>query len=309
MVTGGGGFIGANLVQRLILLGYDVHLIWKESTDPWRLKDLSPKLKFHKVSLLNKKGLTNLVSKIKPLAIFHLAAHGAYPSQTDAGEIVKVNILGTLNLLEASKNTPYQIFVNTGSSSEYGIKTKSMKETDNLEPLTFYAASKAAVTLLCQVFAKEYQKPIVTVRPFSAYGPYEEKTRFIPTAICRLLKNKTVKITGNNVRHDFVFVEDVVDAYIALLKKKEKVSGKIINLGTGFQYTNCDVVDTIGKLTGKRVQIKKEIYVKRVWDTPFWVADTKLAKKLLNWQARHSLEKGLAKTIDWISKHKSFYNL
>lgn len=309
LVTGGGGFIGANLVRRLIRLGYDVHLIWKKTTNPWRLKNVSSNLEFHNVSLLDKKALTRMVDKVKPLAIFHLATYGAYPSQTDVGEIVRVNILGTLNLLFASQVTPYEIFVNTGSSAEYGIKTKPMREDDRLEPVTFYAAAKASTTILCQVFAREYQKPVVTVRPFSVYGPYEEKTRFIPTAISKILKGEPVQITGNRVRHDFIYVEDVVDGYITLLKKKEKVSGKIINLGTGLQYTNREVVDTIGKLTGKRVQIKKEIYAKRAGDTPFWMADRKLAKNLLGWQARHSLRVGLAKTIDWISKHKSFYNL
>ena len=89
LVTGAGGFIGANLVRRLLAEGYPVHIIWKKTTNMWRLTDILPQLSLHEAELSDRKGLGNLLARIQPTAIFHLAAHGAYSSQTDIDRWLK----------------------------------------------------------------------------------------------------------------------------------------------------------------------------------------------------------------------------
>jgi len=301
LVTGGAGFVGANLVRRLLNLGYEIHLLWKQSSDPWRLENVRKKIIFHAVDIQNKKALTSLMKKVNPTAIIHLATYGAYRNP-DVEKMVDVSIIGTLNLLLASRDIPYKIFVNTGSSSEYGFKEKPMKETDLLEPISFYASSKAGQTLLCQAFSLEYQKPIVTVRPFSVYGPYEQEDRFIPTIIRSLISKKAIKLTEGSQRRDFIYVDDLVGAYIKLIEKGDMLGGKILNVGTGREYTNDEVVKTLFKVSGKKVLIEKGTFPKRMWDTPHWVADTSKTKQLLNWQPKYTLEKGLEATYNWFRK-------
>jgi len=170
--------------------------------------------------------------------------------------MIETNVRGTLNLLMASKNINYKMFINTGSSSEYGIKNKPMNEEDHLEPISFYAATKASTTFLCQVFAKEYQKPIATLRPFSVFGPYEEESRFIPTIIRAVIKNKPIKLTQGNQRRDFIYIDDIVDIYIKTLSHGKKLSRQILNMGTGTEHTNDEVVKMLFEITGKKVTIE-----------------------------------------------------
>ena len=257
------------------------------------------KVKIYNVDLLDKKQLTKIVNKINPNFIIHLATYSNYRNQTDTEEMIDINIKGTLNLLLASKNIDYKLFINTGSSSEYGIKNNPMKETDLLEPISFYAATKASVTFLCQAFAKEYQKPIITLRPFSVYGPFEEEKRFIPTIIKAVVENKLIKLTPGNQRRDFIYIEDIIDIYIKSLSCGKKLSGQILNMGTGIEYTNDEVIQTLFKETNKKVKIEKGAYPKRIWDTSHWVADISKTKKLLNWKPKFTLGKGLRYTYNW----------
>lgn len=304
LITGGTGFIGANLIKKLFSLNYSINLILKKSSDVWRIKDILNKVKIYYVDLLNKKKLTEIISKINPNFIIHLATYSNYGKQTDVEEMIDINVIGTLNLLLASKNVDYEIFINTGSSSEYGIKDKPMNEKDCLEPISFYAATKASATFLCQTFAKEHKKPIVTLRPFSVYGPYEEKTRLIPTAIKAIIENNPIKITHGNQRRDFIYVQDIVDIYIKTLSSGKKLSGQILNMGTGIEYTNDEVVKTLFKITNKKVKIEKGAYPSRLWDTPHWVADISKTNKILNWKPKFTLEDGLKKTYLWFKNEK-----
>ena len=300
MITGGAGFIGANIVNRLLDLGYgNINLIIRNSTNLSRLKNILAKVNLHKVDFSDKKSLQKVISKINPSIIIHLAAYSAYRDQKAVSQMVETNIAGTLNLLMASKNINYDVFINTGSSSEYGIKEKPMNEDDILKPISFYAATKASATLLCQVFAKEYRKPIVTLRPFSVYGPYEEGNRFIPTIMKAAIENKPIKLTPGSQRRDFIYIQDVVNVYIKALSCGKKLSGQILNMGTGIEHTNDEVVQTLFRVTGKKVKIEKGAFPKRLWDTPHWVADISKTKKLLSWKPKFTLEEGLRYTYNW----------
>jgi len=259
LITGSAGFIGANLIRKLLSLNYDVNLVLRKSSDLWRIREILNKVKAYHVDLLNKKKLTKIVRKINPNFIIHLATYSDYRKQTDAEKMIDANIKSALNLLLASKNIDYKLFINTGSSSEYGVKNKPMNEKDCLKPISFYAVTKASTTFLCQVFANEYKKPIITLRPFSVFGPYEEEKRFIPTIIKAVIENKSIKLTPGNQRRDFIYIDDVVDIYIKALSYGKKLSGEILNIGTGIEYTNDEVVQTLFKVTCKKVKIKTSL--------------------------------------------------
>lgn len=300
MITGGAGFIGVNIVNRLLDLGYkNINLIIRDSTNLNRLKNVLAKVNLHKVDLSDKKNLQKVISRINPSIIIHLATYSAYRDREAVSQMIETNVTGTLNLLIASRDINYDVFINTGSSSEYGIKEKPMNEDDILKPTSFYAATKASATFLCQVFAKEYQKPIVTLRPFSVYGPYEEENRFIPTIMKAIMENKPIKLTPGSQRRDFIYIQDVVDVYIKTLSCGKKLSGQILNMGTGIEYTNDEVIQTLFRVVNKKVKIEKGAFPKRLWDNPHWVADISKTKKFLNWKPKFTLEEGLGYTYNW----------
>lgn len=302
VITGGGGFIGSNLTRKLLALGYQTHILVHNKSNLWRLNDVKNEILLHSVDIRDKK-IVDLMKKISPFAVFHLATYSSYRNQMDVREMADVAFNGTLNLLMATKDIPYKIFVNTGSSSEYGFKDKPMKENDLLEPISFYAATKAGQTHLCNVFSSQYGKSITTIRPFSVYGPYEQKDRFIPTIIRSLISGKPIKLTAGEQRRDFIYIDDLIEVYTKTLEYTEDLVGKILNAGTGIEYTNDQVVDALFKVTGKTVLIEKGKFPKRIWDTPHWVADITQAKRLINWEPKFSIEKGLLATYNWNIKN------
>lgn len=303
LITGGAGFIGSNIVRKLLQKKYNLNLILKKTTNLWRIRDVLSELKIYEGDLLDKESLKKIVHKIRPSIIIHLATFSDYRNQEDFEQMVNVNMIGTMNLLLASREIDYQIFVNTGSSSEYGFKDKPMNEKEILEPISFYAATKASATLLCQTFSREYKKPIATLRPFSVYGPYEDQGRFIPTIIRSVLEKKPIRLTPGNQRRDFIYIDDVADIYMKTIKNRKKLSGQILNVGTGIEYSNDDVVNTLFKAVGKKVPIQKGDFPLRIWDNPHWVADISKIKKNLNWKPKYSLEEGLKKTYQWFTPH------
>lgn len=285
-------------------MDYDINLIVKKTTDLWRLKNILSKIRIHKVDLLDNLKLSKTVNKIKPEIIIHLATYSNYRDQRAIKQMINLNIEGTLNLLMASKDIDYNIFINTGSSSEYGFKNKPMKEEDLLEPTSFYAVTKASATLLCQVFARELKKPIVTLRPFSVYGPYEEEDRFIPAIIKAVIEYKSINLTPGKQCRDFIYIDDVVNAYVQAIKKEKSIKGQTLNIGTGKQYSNDEIVKTLFRIVGKKVLVKKGAFSKRFWDTSYWVADISKTSKLLKWKPQFSLEEGLKKTYSWYKNEK-----
>ncbi|KKU83557.1 MAG: Nucleoside-diphosphate-sugar epimerase [Microgenomates group bacterium GW2011_GWA2_47_8] len=264
-------------------------------------------LTFHATDLLDKRSLRRLVKKLAPDFIFHLASFGAYAQQTDCAKMEEVNIRGTRHLLESTVDLPYRVLVHTGSSSEYGFKDHPMKESDVLAPVSYYAITKATATHLCQMAAKTFHKPIVVLRPFSVYGSYEEGERLIPTAIEAIRHKKNIRLTPGHQRRDFVYVDDVVAAYLKAIEHAAAIGGHVINIGTGTQSTNDEVVRTLFTVAGQTVEVEKGGFPARSWDTSHWVADISRAARLLGWKPAYTLERGLSKTFQWFQTHSSLY--
>lgn len=302
LVTGAAGFVGANLVHRLLKEGHQVSVILRNSSNAWRISKILKFLDIYPADLTDFGQVEATIQLAKPERIYHLAAHGAYSTQNDANAIVQTNIIGTWNLLQATKDLDYELFVNTGSSSEYGFKGQAMREDDHLEPNSYYSVTKAAQSMLCQYFAKKEGKSICTFRLFSVYGPYEEPTRLVPNVIKRALANETVEISNPIVARDFVYVDDVVDAYM-LHEELANQEGEIYNVGTGIQSTVQDVVDIVLSRTTPTCKVKINSSLARHWDAVTWVADVSLARRSLEWKAKTSLEEGLQKTIDWMRQN------
>ncbi len=311
LITGSNGFVGANLLHCLVKSGNEIHIILRETSNIWRIKDIinKNKVKKHYCDLTNRETIKKIVSSIKPEIIFNLSAYGGYPLQKDSMKIINTNFIGTVNLLDACTDTGFDCFINTGSSSEYGLKSKPMSENDLLEPINEYGITKAAATLYCQAIGRRENLPIFTLRLFSPYGYYEEPTRLIPYLIISCLKEKDLNLANPYAVRDFNFIEDVIDAYIKIINKKDKISlGSIFNVGNGTQYSIEEVFKLAKKLTGYKKEPHWGKAKSRESDkVKIWVANNFKIKKNIGWKPRYSIENGLKKTIEWIKKHLYLY--
>lgn len=307
LITGATGFVGANLVRISLSCGAEVHIVTRTASNRWRLKDIFSNVKEHCCDLSNYSGLRSVVSRVKPEIVYHTAAYGGDPVQRDFQEIIRSNFTATANLLNACKQVDFELFVNTGSSSEYGIKLEPMGEGDLLEPNNDYGASKAAATLFCQAAGRREGLPIVTLRLFSPYGYYEERTRLVPHVIMACLNGKNPKISSTSFVRDFVFIEDVLNAYLRLTDA-HGISGKIFNVGYGKQHSVGEVVDKIIELTGNN--IRPEIGYPSKWQTEpeRWQAEISTAKVALGWEPQYDLERGLTTTLKWFQKNMTLYS-
>lgn len=302
VITGAGGFIGAFLTQELIKKGYKVHAFVRSKKSLWRLNDVLSEIKVFEDLLNNKVQLKKTLKKINPTYVFHLATYGAYPTQQEIDKMIKTNIVGTTNLLEALNGLSCKAIVVAGSSSEYGKKEKQMKETDYLEPNNFYGATKAAQTQISQVYGITSDLPIIILRLFNVYGPYEEKGRLVRSVIESVLSKKEIALATGKETRDFIYVEDVVDVFIRAAKSQVK-SGSVFNVGTGKQTTIRELAENVIDIAGVKVPIKLNVYPGRKWDTTHWRASIRKTSKVLKWKPKYTLKKGLEKTIKWYTQN------
>jgi len=306
LVTGSTGFIGANLVKKSLGEGAELHILIRDTSYKWRINDVLEGVNIYHVDLSDYGHLKDIVLNIRPDIIYHTAAYGGSPFQRDFWNIIKSNFIGTANLVNACKNMDFELFVNTGSSSEYGIKAFPMRESDLLEPVNDYGVSKSAATLYCQSVAKNENLPIVTLRLFSPYGRHEGPTRLIPSVIMACIKNEKIKISSTKLVRDFIYIDDVLGAY-AKLTGAYKISGQIFNIGGGEQHSIGEVVNKIIELTGSEMVPETEGAPRWPNEPDRWQADISKAKHLLNWHPKYNLEKGLNATIKWFEENMPLY--
>lgn len=218
--------------------------------------------------------------------LVHLASYGNYYNQTDKALIKECNVTYTSNLLKAIKNIPHKGFVFISSSSVYGKSNKLMNENDTCKPQTDYAKAKLECEKLCEG---------AILRPFTIYGFMDNPKHLIPTVIHAVRAGLEFKLDPSPV-HDYIYVKDLVRAI--LLFKDQK---GVINIGTGLQYSNKDIVDAIESLLNKQAICFTKEHM-RTYDSNVWCADITKAK-LLGFEPYYNIMEGLDETIYEESKN------
>lgn len=310
VVTGATGFIGANLARRLLRDGHEVYLLVQRGYSPWRIEGIRDSVRLHEVNFGDSKSLESLLASIRPEWIFHLAVYGAYPSQADWRQMIATNVLGTANLLDACVASGFESFVNTGTSSEYGLKDHAPSEEESLNPNSHYAVTKAAATMHCRHVARSRQVNVPTLRLYSAYGPYEEPSRLMPKIVMRGLMGDLPLLANPEVAHDYVYVDDVCEAYLlAAATAESHESGAVYNIGTGTQTSLRDVVATSRRLLQITAEPQFGTMANRHWDTSTWVADNRKAMAQLAWSPRHTFEDGFTALVNWFGENEPVQTL
>lgn len=307
LVTGATGFIGANIVRKLVKLGQRISIVVRDRKLNWRLHDISNKIDIYECDIQDVK-LHGIVNKIKPDYVFHLARYGNLPQEDDINKMIDVNLKGTINLIDAVKGNPFKLFINAGSGDEYGIKETRMQETDILEPVNNNGVVKSTTTLYCQKEAIRNQMPIINLRLFTPYGYFEGENRLIPAVILSVLEDCPIKVSNSAYVRDFIFIEDVVDAYLHAVRMKHRY-GEIYNIGSGKQQTVGEIVQMIQKITKSKSTVRWGAVGKqaRYIEPSRWEADMSKTKKIFKWKPKNTIGAGLAKTIEWFDKNRNLY--
>jgi len=296
LVTGGAGFIGSHLVDKLIKQEHKVTII--DDLSAGKEENINPKADFCKVDICDFDKIKSLFKGID--YVFHLAAIPRVPiSIQDPINTSKVNILGTVNVFKAAIDTAVKRIISISSSSVYGNQEKlPLKEDMIPAPLSPYALQKLTGEYFARLFTDLYKIPIISLRYFNVYGPRIDFDSDYSLVIGKFLRqkkeNKPLTIYGDGEQtRGFCYVDDVIDANIKAMNSQNLKGGEIINIGSEKSYS-------INYLAGL---IKGEVkYLPpRVGDPRNTMADITLAKNLLEWQPKTPFKQGVEKVKEWFT--------
>ncbi|MFX1311126.1 MAG: NAD-dependent epimerase/dehydratase family protein [Promethearchaeota archaeon] len=308
LVTGGTGFIGSAIVNKLINMNCKVNIISLPDDYVWRIEK-KEECKFFYVNLLNFNETLKCIKAINPEIIFHLA--GIVTPETDFKTIQKafsVNFDGTKNLILSLNDLDYDLLINTGTGNEYGGNISPLKESERENPVTPYSASKVAGTYFCEMIATVYNQPIITVRPFLTYGPKQLAKFFVPWLIYCAIEKKEISLTQCQQTRDFVYIDDIADAYVLLAENVDKVRSKgIFNIGSGKETKLIDIVNIIkNRFNSAKIRIGEQPY--RKGESMRFYSSIDKITELIGWAPKWTIEDGINKTIDWWLNNKDVWN-
>jgi len=303
LVTGGAGFIGSHLVNRLLADGCRVVVL--DDLSSGKMQNLErhlnePNFRFVKGDIRDKKTVNSVMGDVD--AVIHEAAFTSVPLSIKNPKLTNdVNISGTLNLLTSSVKKNIGCFVLASSAAVYGVATKlPITENSSTQPLSPYGESKLGAEKKCQEFWKTNGLKTICLRYFNVYGPRQtggEYAGVIFQIFDRLQNNLPPIIYGDGKQtRDFIYVDDVVDATILALNSK--AAGETINVGTGRATSVIQVCQTLQKIMGKTA-LEPVHEAPRAGDIRHSQADVTKAKKILGYKPRFSLEDGLKKFVAW----------
>lgn len=298
LVTGGAGFIGSHIADALIARRMKVSIIDDLSTGKQR--NLHPKADFYKISLTNPK-VGDVVREVRPDIIVHAAAQqDVRASVADPKRDAKVNIMGTLHVLEAAVDVKVRknVFLSTGGAMYPSSGKPPFTEKIAPDPVSPYAIAKLAGEFYFRFFYEQHGVPYTTLRLANVFGPRQDASAVggvVSIFAKRLLSGETVTLNGDGKQtRDYVFVNDVVQAVMAAIDS-EFVG--VCNIGTGKQTSLNQLFRLMNKLT--KAKSKEHFGPAKAGEVPRSALDSSLAKKVLGWRAETGLEEGIRQTIEW----------
>lgn len=311
LVTGGAGFIGSHLCERLLSEGYEV--VCLDNFDPYydpaikrmNIKHSMDSERFRLIEgdIRDKELLKMLIQDEGVDYVFHNAAQAGVRASIENPEKTNdVNVNGTLNILTVSKDSSVKKIINASSSSVYG-KVRYLPLDDNhpKAPLSPYGVSKLAAEEYCRVFYEVYGLRVTTLRPFTVYGPRMRPDLAVSIFTRRALSNEPIEIFGDGEQsRDFTYIFDVVEAYIKAVNKGD---GRAYNIGAGKRYSINELAAKIIKVTGSRSKIVRT--EKKKGEAAHTQADPNKAKAELGWEPGITLEQGLKKFVEWFKSESA----
>jgi nucleoside-diphosphate-sugar epimerase len=297
VVTGVAGFIGSNLAKHLIARGHSV--VGIDNLSAGTLENVDPRVEFHRIDIRD--------AEVNPLlhgvdAVFHLAAKN---SLTDCLlhplEAASINVVGTVNLLEAARQGKVGKFIYADTSAEYEGITEFPTKEDKIRPLGVYAVSKHGGAAFCESYRELYGMNLTIVRYFNVYGPAQDWRRVVPPVmsafIIRMLRGEQPVIYGTGEkRRDFIYVDDVNDFHLTLLEDPRS-NGRVFNVGTGVNFSINEVYELVENLL--QTGLKRIYQADLPGEAQVTLADISAGREL-GWQPKIDIHEGLRRSVLYI---------
>jgi len=302
LITGGAGFIGSHIAEKLVSLGEKVRVLDNFSSGKrTNLAGLEDKLEVITSDILDLDALKKAAAEAR--VIFHQAALRSVPFSVENPTLVnRVNVEGTLNVLTAARDAGVKRVVYASSSSAYGRGSmQPKKETDTPGPISPYAVAKLAGEYYCKVFSELYGLETVSLRYFNVFGPRQDANSqyaaVIPRFIQWALQGQPLEIHGDGLQsRDFTYIDNVVAANLQAAQTQLGV-GQAFNVGQGETHTLLDLVANIEKSLGTKLQ--RSHTAARAGDVRYTQADISESKRCLGYNPGVSFEEGLARTVQF----------
>lgn len=311
LITGGAGFIGSHLGEKLASADQQIFLLDRFKSSPHRKrkeKNIASFIKNKKVIIIDEdilaKEKINKIFKKNPInSVVHLAAQADVSRSISQPEkTIKTNLIGSSIIFEAAAKHGVSRIIYASSSLVYG-KANTLPMAEDMPcnyPTSPYAVSMRAIELAAYAHYLQYKIPIIGLRFFPIYGPRMRENLVIPVLTKKISQNKPVTILGDGQQmRSYCYIDDIVEAITAAIKNSDKLAGyQIINLGHPTPITLIDLIALIEKILDKKAQIRYQ--PARREDIPLLYPDLSKAKRLLDWQPKIALEKGLKRYINWL---------
>ena len=307
LVTGGAGFIGSHIVQKLAAMGERVRVLDNLSFGKEEnLRGLEDKVELLRGDLLDQGMVRKAIEGVE--VVFHQAALRSVPFSVENPSLVnRVNVEGTVNVLVAARDAGVKRVVYASSSSVYGSNIELPKSEQQLpSPISPYAVSKLAGEYYCRVFSELYGLETVSLRYFNVYGPRQDPASqyaaVVPRFIHWALQGKPLEVHGDGLQsRDFTYIDNVVSANLLAARCREGI-GKPFNVGQGDAHSLLDLIGLIRKILGMELQLLHA--TSRAGDVRHTLADISQAKRCLGYLPKVSFEEGIARTVEYFAGEK-----
>ncbi|MGG1551497.1 SDR family NAD(P)-dependent oxidoreductase [Paenibacillus ferrarius] len=314
LVTGAAGFIGSHLVHQLVAEGASVKAFIRYNSTNTRgfidqlPADVQQEIEVIKGDLRDPHGVHRAVKGTD--TVFHLGALIAIPySYQHPTDVIQTNVIGTLNVAQAVLELGIPRLIHTSTSEVYGsARYVPMDETHPLQGQSPYSASKIGADKIIESFYCSYSLPVVTVRPFNAYGPRQSMRAVIPTIINQALHQPEIALGNLTATRDFTFVEDTARAFICAASHEAAI-GQTINAGSGAEISIGELAQKIKHIIGRDIPVRlaSERVRPEKSEVDRLFSDSSKAAALIGWQPSISLSQGLERTIAWMKDHPELY--
>jgi len=293
LVTGASGFIGTHLCQRLAAAGAEVHALSRSA----HLNDASSSLTWWQGDVAEIDSVRMLFRKVQPATVYHLASHvmGA-PDLQHVLPTFRANLQSSVNLLTAAAETGCGRLVMTGSLAE------PEPSRGEMFPVAPYAAAKWASSGYARMFHALYGVPVVLARVFMVYGPAQKDlSKLIPYSILSLLQGRSPAISSGERLVDWIYVDDVVEAYLALADSPG-IEGRTVEIGSGKLISIREIVGRVAHLVGRGIEPTFGALPDRPME-PVRIAAVEQTREMIGWSPKTQLTQGLSRTIAWYTEH------
>jgi UDP-glucose 4-epimerase len=292
VVTGGLGFIGNELVRQLIAAGEEVAIVDNRNRVAPHLGDIS-NVPVHEINITDYKSLVNLFKSKSIDVIYHMAAIHYIPEcNEDPERTLRVNVEGTQSVLRAAADAGVKKVVFASSGAVYADAAEALTETSTIAPVDVYGWSKFFGEQLCELNHQLHGTPIVVARLFNNYGPRETNPHIIPEVLNQLRSSNSLNLGKITTIRDYIHTTDCAKA---LIKLAGQHSGGIetVNVATGYGYSVEQMIELIGEITGRKIEVKHDSQRVRKFDKQVQVANITHLKKLTGWQPEMNIKKGI----------------